>query len=152
MNDIEKRFWSKVEVKDRKECWIWRAGKDIDGYGMFWIKPQNQWAHRVAYEFEFGPFNKKLHVLHKCDNPSCVNPHHLFLGTQQDNIDDMLNKGRSAKGERAHSAKLSGNQVKQIKILIKEGFSASVIAKKFKVHKSTIKDIKSKRTWLHIIT
>lgn len=150
MTDIEKRFWSKVEVKERHDCWFWRAGKDKNGYGMFWIKPQNQPAHKVAYKFEFGSFEKGLHVLHKCDNPSCVNPYHLFLGTNQDNIKDMIKKGRSLKGEKAHSAKLTEIEVKQIKKLINEGMSSGMISKRFKVHKSTIKDIKALRTWIHI--
>lgn len=150
MNDTEKRFWSKVQVRSRQECWLWQAGKDKDGYGNFWISPQNQKAHRVAYKIEFGFFDESLQVLHKCDNPSCVNPFHLFLGTAIDNIKDMMNKGRQNKGESIKSAKLTADQVKQIKVWLFQGYSFGFLSKKFNVHKSTIKDIKAKRTWVHV--
>jgi hypothetical protein len=150
MNDIEKRFWSKVEIRTRQECWLWRAGKDKDGYGTFWILPQNQRAHRFAYETQFGPVDKNLFILHKCDNPSCVNPSHLFVGDAKDNIFDMMTKNRQNKGEQIKSSKLVANQVKEIKVWLSQGYSSGFLAKKFKVHKSTIKDIKAKRTWVHV--
>lgn len=151
MSDIEKRFWSKVAIKNEKRCWLWNGGTDKDGYGIFWVNPRNQFAHRLAYIFEFGEFDKTLNVLHKCDNPSCVNPNHLFLGTHQDNMNDMVKKNRSLKGEKMYSAKLTECNVKKIKTLLKDNsISLAAIATQFKVSKSAILDIKMGRTWIHI--
>lgn len=92
-----KRFWDKVDRKASYECWEWlgnaRCGKS-ELYGQFWLKGKNATPHRVAYEMEYGDFDKTLHVLHHCDNPICVNPTHLFLGTNEDNVRDKMSKGR----------------------------------------------------------
>lgn len=96
VSDI-KRFWSKVDKKANYICWKWqgkaRCGKSYL-YGQFWLKGKNVTPHRVSYELEYGDFDKTLHVLHHCDNPICVNPKHLFLGTNEDNIRDKMLKGR----------------------------------------------------------
>jgi hypothetical protein len=86
------RFWSKVEKSD--ECWKWTAGKHNAGYGVFWEKGRFYKAHRWSWERERGPIPDGLNLLHKCDNPACVRPDHLFLGTQKDNVNDMVSKGR----------------------------------------------------------
>lgn len=94
--DID-RFWSKVSKKSNKECWEWlgkaRCGKSML-YGQFWLEGKNATPHRVSYEITYGVFDKTFHVLHKCDNPICVNPKHLWLGTNLDNIRDKMKKGR----------------------------------------------------------
>ena len=92
---IEARFWSKVDKKP-SGCWEWLGHRNEKGYGHFAIVGQYpRAAHRVAYRLANGHFDDSLFVCHRCDNPSCVNPDHLFLGTQQDNMDDMVQKGRS---------------------------------------------------------
>lgn len=92
-----KRFWNKVDKKQPYDCWKWlgkaRCGKS-GFYGQFWLKGKNATPHRVSYELAFGEYDKSMHVLHKCDNPICVNPNHLFLGTNEDNIKDKMSKGR----------------------------------------------------------
>lgn len=99
---FEQRFWSKARKTDG--CWVWLAGKDKDGYGNFSVgqrataRPVR--AHRVAWELTHGSIPDGLFVLHECDNPPCVRPDHLFLGTNQNNMDDMVAKGRGSIGIR----------------------------------------------------
>jgi hypothetical protein len=92
------RFWSKVRITP--ECWLWTARHTRKGYGMFKQGSLDRLAHRVAWEEVNGPIPPGLCVLHKCDNPPCVRPDHLFLGTQADNIADRDAKGRQARGDR----------------------------------------------------
>jgi hypothetical protein len=97
------RFWSKVDkTSNPNGCWIWTAGKSrLNGYGQFFVAGRNHSSHRSAYEIQYGPIPDGLLVLHRCDTPACVNPVHLFLGTQQDNMTDMVQKGRSLSGDKS---------------------------------------------------
>lgn len=87
------KFWSKVQKT--KDCWLWIAAVNNGGYGAFAYEGRRVMAHRLSYEIEYGPFDKKLFVLHRCDNPRCVRPDHLWLGTQFDNMRDCASKGRN---------------------------------------------------------
>ena len=111
------RFAQKFEVKGLTECWPWHSYLNRMGYGHFWSDGRNQLAHRLMWEFENGSIPDRLCVLHTCDNRVCVNPNHLFLGTQRDNIQDKHTKGRAADqcGEHNNSAKLTADQVRQIR-------------------------------------
>ena len=93
--DTKCRFESKINKTDT--CWLWTAGVNNKGYGYFGFNSTVVGAHRVAYELYIGPIPDKLYVLHSCDNPPCVNPKHLFLGTSGDNMGDMMRKGRQSK-------------------------------------------------------
>jgi hypothetical protein len=94
LSPLELRFWSKVDRRGPEECWPFSRVHD-PGYGQFWLTPtQPVGAHRMAWELTNGPVPAGAYVLHRCDNRPCCNPGHLFLGTHQDNMDDMVHKGR----------------------------------------------------------
>jgi hypothetical protein len=114
-------------------------------------------AHRISWEIHFGDIPDGLYVLHTCDNPPCANPVHLFLGTQRDNIDDMLRKGRSAyghpgrQGEKAWMAKLTDDQVREIRSLYEVGrISQLALARRYGITQTTIGSIVRRATWKHI--
>jgi hypothetical protein len=109
--NTETSFWKKVSTGTQDECWNWRGAKDKDGYGKYRLYDKHMRAHRIAYGFNHGIPDGML-VLHRCDNPACVNPSHLFLGDQQRNIDDCKSKGRWPVGEKNHNAKLTNEQAK----------------------------------------
>jgi hypothetical protein len=91
----EIRFWEKVKKSDTNDCWEWQSTTNNKGYGTISIKGRSRLAHRFSYEIHNGSIPNGLNVLHRCDNPLCCNPAHLFLGTQRDNIADMVAKGRN---------------------------------------------------------
>lgn len=117
--DIRIRFWSKVAITAHPDrCWEWQAGCNKYGYGKFKRNTQPCRAHRVAWELINGDIPDGLHVLHTCDNRKCCNPKHLFLGTNQDNMDDKVAKGRQHKvptGERHPNHKISREQMHDIR-------------------------------------
>lgn len=89
---LAERLWSRVELAGPDDCWEWTASRLNRGYGSF---APGMVAHRVAYEITYGPIPPGLYVMHTCDNPPCSNPRHLRVGTPQENVDDMVAKGRS---------------------------------------------------------
>ena len=102
---INERFTSKYRVGTSTDCWLWTGGISHSGYGNFWYNGRSLSAHRASYQFNFGPIPEGKFVLHKCDVKICVNPMHLFLGTTDDNMADMVAKGRQAHGEKSHNWK-----------------------------------------------
>lgn len=146
------RFWSRVDIRDDDECWEWRAGKKKGGYGSITISGTKQGiAHRVSWQIHNGPIPKGLCVLHKCDNRSCVNPRHLFLGTKADNSADMTAKGRRAYGAQTNRTKLTDNDVIEIRrIREKDGLTYQKIADGFGIGISTVRSIICRETWTHL--
>ena len=94
MLPAHKKFWDKVQIADEDSCWLWQAAKDSHGYGAFRYQGKRVTASRLAYFLTYPEGDRNLFVLHRCDNPSCCNPKHLFLGTHRENMQDKLNKGR----------------------------------------------------------
>ena len=109
----EQRFWEKVFVQSEDECWEWQAGGG--DYGRIQIDGRGASAHRFSYEIHNGPIPEGMFVCHACDNPGCVNPGHLFLGTQADNMADKVNKGRQASGPRNGNSKLTWDDIENIR-------------------------------------
>src|SRR5689334_5076325 len=114
------RFWSRVDrTAGMLDCWLWTARKNADGYGCISIYNKERLAHRISYDIAYGNLTADLLVLHTCDNPSCVNPYHLFLGTDLDNVRDKEQKSRGnhVHGEQHGQCKLTDTQVDEIRHL-----------------------------------
>lgn len=144
---LEVRFWKNVQKGKDDECWLWTASKRSNRYGAFRTGLKSNSAHRFSWELHFGKIPDGMVVCHKCDNPPCVNPNHLFLGTHAENQNDKKNKGRAARGERNNKAKLTESDVRKIRILIEQGVSSREIGKKFNVLHSAILTIKNGKNW-----
>lgn len=152
------RFWAKVRKSDGEGCWEWTAGKQASGHGFFFPKHGKiVRAYRYAWELTFGAIPAGLCVLHHCDNPACVRPDHLFLGTQADNMRDMDAKGRRAKhnpanqsGEKNHQAKLTADIVQRIKALSASGVRQAEIMRVTGVDRRRVWSIVHGETWKHI--
>jgi hypothetical protein len=147
-----KRFWAKVRKGDG--CWEWTASQQ-NGYGAFGFgkRGQNVRAHRFSYFLAHGDVPDRKHVLHRCDNPRCVRPDHLFLGTDADNAADRDAKGRwhGGIGERAHKAKLTAREVVEIRQRYEEGgTSYPKLAREYGVTWPAIYAIVRRRSWKHV--
>ena len=144
------QYESKV-IRSENGCWGWK-GYLHSGYGEVRNNKNYIKAHRFSWEMNFGKIPEGKYVLHSCDNRSCSNPSHLFLGTHKDNMVDMLSKGRQkgAIGSKNIKAKLSEENVLEIRRLIQEKVIISEIAKSFSVTKGSIYKIKSGTYWKHI--
>lgn len=159
-SDID-RFWAKVDKSAGNDaCWIWTGYIHWKGYGQFSVSAQKRTrrAHRVAYEIKYGKIPDGAFVCHKCDNRSCCNPAHLFLGSPQDNTSDMIIKGRQSQGEyhslrtprgEAHrNHKLTRETVESIRKRYESGgTSQRSLAAEFNVSKTLIANILHKRAW-----
>lgn len=151
---IEDRFWRKV--KKTKSCWLWIGSKTPKGYGQINKGGHNGRcvrAHRLSYEIHHGPIPQGKLVCHRCDNPGCVNPDHLFLSTPAGNTADMMSKGRENPpvGERNGSAKLTCAQILEIRKMYANGEgSMRHIAEIFGVGHDHICRIINRKKWKHL--
>ena len=153
------RFFDKVKITDN--CWIWTAAKDRGGYGQFFLNKTMVKPHRYSWEYFRRKIPDGLCVCHKCDNPPCVNPDHLFLGTMKDDIQDAIKKGRFHqnnqgfkkghdlnKGEKHYNAKLTKEQVKDIRRkYVPWKYTQEKLAKEYNVSQSRISEILSNKYW-----
>ncbi len=164
------RFWAKVNKSDG--CWEWAASTNNKGYGQLMIQPGEIFetkrpvlAHRFSWMIHFGEIPDGLSVCHKCDNPQCVNPNHLFLGTHADNMHDMIRKGKGPQnqpnvmhthpekrhwGERNGQAKLTAKQVRDIRVGFQLGYSMSELGNLYGVTRHAIGRIVRRQAWAHI--
>jgi hypothetical protein len=146
-------FWKKIKKGGDSECWNWTASKTKDGYGRFRNGPVMVLAHRFSFALKNGEIPSGILVCHKCDNAKCCNPSHLFLGTNKDNCDDKIRKGRSnpAFGVRCSLAKLNNKKVQEIRDASKNmNITYKELSKIFKVSTTTIANVIKRRTWRHI--
>lgn len=167
------RFWSHVDKSG--ECWNWTASRKPQGYGEFGINRHLVYAHRLAYELTYGPIPNGMQVCHHCDNRACVRPDHLFVGDQSANMQDMVSKRRvgawthpeslargnkhgrhthpetTARGERAGRAKLTEEQVRDIRKRYADGETQTELARQFHVDRGNIRFIVTRMHWKHVI-
>lgn len=144
------RFWSKVAVALRDtQCWNWRAHVASDGYGKFRTEGETFQAHRIAWRIANGTDPGNSLVRHKCDNRMCCNPLHLELGSQIDNMADMVVRGRSARGEANGRATLTAADVAEIKARITAGEPNTHIARDYPITHSMVSRIKHGLAWTH---
>lgn len=148
---IEARFWAKVNKTE--SCWIWTAGKYINGYGQFMIGTGHPIrAHIFSYIQAKGGVPKGLCVLHKCDNPACVNPEHLFAGTNKRNTQDCIEKGRFCKGSKSPRAVLTEELVSSLREEYKTSTAKQLVAK-YNLNINTVwsaVNSSSNRNWKHV--
>lgn len=138
---LEERFWKKVERSD--SCWEWTGARDQKGYGALVWAGRVHGSHRIAWELTNGPITDGLHVLHRCDNPPCVRPDHLFLGTHRDNMRDRDRKGRlvNLRGEQHPQARLTDAQVAEVRARRAAGATTVALAAEYGVGQKNISDI-----------
>lgn len=165
----QESFWNRVARRGEEECWPWIGAHNKDGYGHLYVvsRKRNIGAHRLSWEIHHGPIPPGLLVCHTCDNPNCVNPYHLFLGTQKENLADRDQKGRgingpkngrhthperTARGERNGSAKLTGDMVGRILREWKgRTTSQRELARQLGVHYDTVWRVVHGKFWKHLL-
>ena len=144
------RFFSKIEKKSSEECWCWTGLKNTKGYGQITINSKKYIAHRVSWVLYNGAIPEGLLVCHTCDNRLCLNPMHLFLGTNKDNMRDMVEKGRSGAGEKHGNHKLTEKEVIEIREkYIPYKYTQSKLAKEYCVTQAAIYYILKYINWPH---
>jgi len=156
-------FWLHIRVRENG-CWEWEGSRGPSGYGSVRVDGRSEYVHRHAWVLRYGPIPDTLHVLHRCDNPPCINPAHLFLGTNRDNVEDMCRKSRQAKGDRQGSrvhpetracgekngrAKLTRDQVEEIRRdYLSRKSSQREIARRHGISQPTVSEIVNFRNWI----
>lgn len=164
---LKDRFWHKVDKSNEDGCWTWMGNKNQRGYGMLWISDApavKRLAHRISWELHNGAIPHGLGVLHKCDNPPCVNPAHLFIGTFRENMKDKVAKERHARGIKTPNHILTDDQVREIRkryelrdkrarrnyLGDQDKNGARSLAGEYGVSQWTIFDVVSRRRWKHV--
>jgi hypothetical protein len=153
---VEEYFFSKVKITKTNSCIFWPARKLESGYGMISAKGKKRLSHRLSYEIHFGKIPKGMVICHRCDQPSCVNPRHLFIGTHKDNVYDCINKKRNVTppihtGKNNHHTKLTETKVIEIRKSYASGkINSYELAKKYNVTRQNIMSIVKLETWKNV--
>lgn len=157
LTDPVERFWSRVHKTDI--CWLWQDGKLSTRYAKFWVTPQQRmFVHRFSYELAYGPIPVGFHVCHRCDNPACVRPEHLFLGTDKDNAQDREAKNRGGTehgrgklaGEHHSEHVLTTAEVLEMRARRAQGITLAILARDYGVSIATIARIVNRQAWTHL--
>lgn len=159
--EVVEDFWARVDRRSEDECWEWTGGRNgktkLQSYGVFWALGKRSKAHRFAFEISKRKLKNGECVCHRCDNPPCCNPAHLFAGTHGDNIRDALSKGRikHERGEDRYNATLTEADIRTIRAVYQKrstkGMNGAKLARKYGVVKSMIHAIVTRRRWKHVI-
>lgn len=162
------RFWLSVNKRGPDDCWLWTGATRGNGYGTFTVNRRSVGTHCFSYQLAYGAYSRQLCVCHNCpngDNPLCVNPRHLFLGTRRDNMLDMWAKGRGPTGERhgmrRHPERRAGEQCSYARLTAVQviairaryqpgGAAACELATEFGISRATVHDIVARRRWKHL--
>jgi len=163
---IKTRFWSHVTKGNNNDCWEWFGAHDHFGYGHLKILGKLVSSHRLSWVLHKGKIPLNMCVLHRCDNPKCINPDHLFLGTKKDNNLDKETKGRAnhafgnrhgryvspwdSRGEKNSNAILTKKQVIMVREMAKKGYSIALLSRKLSVSEGCLRNIVKRRTWKHL--
>ncbi len=146
----EQRFWERVAITaDDTRCWLWLAKTNINDYGCIDVDGERWGTHQYSWFLATGQ-RSKLCVLHHCDTPRCVNPKHLFEGTNADNVADMMAKGRHPRGEQCSYATLTNNEVLNIKRLLRDGMRVGEVARQVNIDRRHVTAIKRGTIWASV--
>jgi len=150
LEKMDERFITKVNKT--ATCWLWTGGLDSWNYGNYRLNGKCVKAHRYSYMINKGNIPEGMLIRHTCDEPKCVNPSHLILGTHQDNMNDRNQRNRQArnKGEKSGNAKANNDIVKEIRILYGFGFTHIELANKYNIGRTSVGLIINKKAWSHI--
>lgn len=146
---LEEAFWRNVDQKDEHECWIWTGNVGTNTYGRLTFNKRTELAHRLSYMLHYGQIPEGYWVLHHCDVRICVNPWHLFIGTNLDNVHDAVHKRRHCHGINHPRTILSEQDVQEIRRLA-GAVPSRILAKKYGVHRTTISYVQLRNTWKHV--
>lgn len=141
-------FWDRVAKGHG--CWEWQGARDGYGYGALSVNGRVELAQRFAWEITHGPISAGFVVRHKCDNPPCVRPDHLELGTRRDNQQDMVQRGRSARGEKNHLARMTADLVVEVRHLAAAGVSIAEIERRTGISYNALHCAITRKTWKHV--
>lgn len=155
MHEAKRRLYERCRLNKKTGCLEWQGAviNRVDrsrAYGVLRFRGRNVLVHRLSWEVAYGPVPEGLNVLHRCDNPRCFNPDHLFLGTQADNLADCIAKGRCSQGEGHYNSKLTEADVVTIRRMKASGSSYKTLREMFGVSQGVVQRVVAGKSWRHV--